>query len=567
LFGLLRSFPISWPSGFLIALLLLSDVVSQLSSPILTHLLVDGMSAGQPVGHLIASLTAVMFAGSICGGFLYYVVARKGSRWVLQIRRDISEKLLLAPIRFFKDRKSSEPASHLIKDSSLIQALISQQTIGVISGLIVVVGCIIVMGTLDIVLTLVLLGIVLSAFLVTLPVAAGLTSLSQRLQKQEAENIASMGELLAQIELVKSHSAEDGLVEKQQKQVQNLYGFELKEIKIQSLLAPIAGVAISAGMIAILAFGSYRVSIGAISIGKLLAFILYLFNIVIPLASFSMFVGSLNKAAGAADQLAAFMAAPQEPMDKGQTIALAGVDIECFGLEFWFGNNLILENIDLVFPAGKMTALVGESGAGKTTLLNLLDRLHRVQDGQLSVNGVCVNSISLRHWRAQIALVSQSAPVISGSLRENLTLGLRQNVKDDQLLELITEFGLEDLSLDENNVLDGDLKENGKNLSGGQKQRIAIARAILRKPELLLLDEATSALDALTERKVTTALAKLSNNTTTVVAAHRLSTVVKAEQIVVMKHGKVVDTGTHENLLACCPYYQELVHQQMLPSL
>jgi len=296
------------------------------------------------------------------------------------------------------------------------------------------------MGILDVVLTLVLLGIVLTAFLVTLPVAAGLTALSKKLQNQEADSIASMGELLGEIALVKSLSAEHSLLKKQQNRMQSLYGFELKEIRIQSLLAPLAGIAIGAGMIAILAFGSYRVSIGAISIGKLLAFILYLFNIAIPLVSFSIFVGSLNKAAGAADQLVAFLDAPQEPLEQGQRLDVGGMEIECHGLGFQFGRKSILENIGLIIPAGKTTALVGESGAGKTTLLNLLDRLYPVEDGELTVGGICVNSVSLRDWRKQIALVSQSAPVIAGSLRENLTLGLERNINDATLLQLISFF-------------------------------------------------------------------------------------------------------------------------------
>jgi len=578
LLRLLRSFPIGWGSGTLVAVLLLSDVASQLASPLLTQLLVDGMSSGHSVGHLIAALTCVMLGGSIFDAMLYYVVARMGSRWVLELRNDLSERLLLAPVSFFEKGRASGPASHLIKDSSLIKELISQQSIGVISGLIVVVGCVVVMGTLDAVLTLVLLGIVLTAFLVTLPVAAGLTALSKKLQKQEADSIASMGELLGEIALVKSLTAEQSLINSQQNRMQSLYGFELKEIRIQSLLAPLAGIAISAGMVAILVFGSYRVSIGAISIGKLLAFVLYLFNIAIPLVSFSMFVGSLNKAAGAADQLAAFLDAPQEPLEQGQRLDVAGMDVECNGLGFQFGRNSILENVDVVIPAGKTTALVGESGAGKTTLLNLLDRLYPVEDGQLMVGDICVNSVSLQDWRKQIALVSQSAPVIAGSLRENLTLGLERDIDDAALLQLIEDFGLSDLTFEHDgettnsnadspdNILNGDLREGGKNLSGGQKQRLAIIRAILRQPKLLLLDEATSALDSLTEQKVTSALAELAKNTTVVVAAHRLSTVINADQIVVMKNGKIVDTGVHEQLFSRCNYYRELVQQQMLLS-
>ncbi len=576
LIRLLRSFPIRWGTGILIAILLLADVASQLASPLLTQALVDGMSGGNSVGHLIVALICVMIGGSIFGGILYYAVARLGSRWVLKLRNDVSEKLLLAPVSFFEKERASGPASHLIKDSSLIQDLISQQTIGVISGMIVVVGCIVVMGMLDVVLTLVLLGIVLAAFLITLPVAAGLTILSQKLQQHEADSIASMGELLGEISLVKSLTAEHSLIEKQQNRMQRLFGFELKEIRIQSLLAPLAGIAISAGMIAILAFGSYRVSIGAISIGKLLAFVLYLFNIVVPLASFSIFVAGLNKAAGAADQLASFLDAPQEPLDQGQKLDFGELDIECNNLSFRFGQNPVLENVDLTIPAGKTTALVGESGAGKTTLLNLFDRLYPVEDGQLMVGDIRASSVSLQSWRQQIALVSQSAPVIAGSLRENLTLGLKHKVDDSTLMQLIEDFGLSDLVFERDadstisnsqtpdSILDGDLRESGKNLSGGQKQRLAIIRAILRQPGLLLLDEATSALDSLTEQKVTSALAELAKNTTVVVAAHRLSTVINADQIVVMKDGQIEDTGIHDQLFSRCNYYQELVQKQML---
>lgn len=576
LIRLVRSFPIGVGSGVFVAILLFSDVASQLASPLLTQALVDGIASGESVGILIALLTGVMVAGTLFEGLMYYLVAKMGSQWVLKIRNEVTKKLLLAPVSFFDKERSSAPASHLIKDTSLIQELISQQAIGVISGLIVVVGCVVVMGMLDVVLTAVLLGIVLAAFLITLPIAAGLTVLSQKLQQHEAESIASMGELLGEIDLVKSMTAEHSLIERQQNRMRRLFGFELKEIRIQSLLGPLAGIAISAGMIAILAFGSYRVSMGAISIGKLLAFILYLFNIVIPLASLSVFIGSLNKAAGAADQLVAFLDAPQEPLEGGELVELDGHDIHCNHLDFSFGPHSILKEIDLKIPAGQTTALVGESGAGKTTLLKLLDRLYSVEPGQLCVGDIGVESVSLRAWRKQVAVVSQSAPAIAGSLRDNLTLGLESPVDDARLMDLISNLGLNDLVFepDESNdetrnnelrqLLDGELREGGKNLSGGQKQRLAIIRAILRQPKLLLLDEATSALDSLNEQKVTAALRDLAKDTTVVVAAHRLSTVINADQIVVMKDGKVIDSGQHEQLFSRCDYYQELVQQQMV---
>ncbi|MCW9000301.1 MAG: ATP-binding cassette domain-containing protein [Kangiellaceae bacterium] len=223
----------------------------------------------------------------------------------------------------------------------------------------------------------------------------------------------------------------------------------------------------------------------------------------------------------------------------------------------------MFSDLNLVLPGNKTIAFVGESGSGKSTLFSLLLRYYELKNGTIKLGEASINEMPLNDWRNLIALVPQDSPLISGSIRENLTLGLQKIPSDLIIEEALQKAQLLDFISQQEKGLDTQVGERGVKLSGGQKQRLAIARAILQDSPILLCDEATSNLDSATEFKIQQAMEKLTQNRTTLIAAHRLSTVMGADKIVVMKSGAILGQGTHTELLATLPYYQELVELQL----
>ena len=238
-------------------------------------------------------------------------------------------------------------------------------------------------------------------------------------------------------------------------------------------------------------------------------------------------------------------------------------DISFNGIQFGYGQNTLFNNLNLRLPGNKTIAFVGESGSGKSTLFSLLLRYYELKSGSIKLGDIPIHDLSLNDWRNLIALVPQDTPLISGSIKENLILGLRETPSDLIIEEALQKAQLLDFVSQQEKKLDTQVGERGVKLSGGQKQRLAIARAILQDSPILLCDEATSNLDSATEFKIQQAMEELTQNRTTLIAAHRLSTVMGADKIVVMKSGEILGEGTHNELLNSLLYYQELVELQL----
>lgn len=542
-------------------LLILVDAASAVGFPYLTQMLVDNLSAEGLPWELVGLLVGVLLAGSIAQGLSYFLLGRLGQDFVRETRTRIHRRLVHLPVKEFESGRAAEPASRLINDSKVISELVSQQILVFVSGITTLTASLVILWFIDAVLTAVLFGCVIGAFLCILPLAGGLTKLSSQIQAEEAGFIGRLSEVFTQIRLLKSAGAEQQESAIAGKEFFSLYKKGLKEVKVFTLFGPIVNLAVSAAMISILVVGASRVAEGAITLGALVAFILYLFNIVMPLAGLSTFVASLNKSAGAAERLAEIELLETENPE-GEALSLAGKSIQIRDLVFSYDDEAVpaLNIENLCLPANGITALVGGTGAGKSSLFTLLNRYYECEG--IELEGKPISTAALSHWREQIAVVAQNTPVLSGTVRFNLCYGRHEPLSDEQLIEALERAQLWP-HFKEQQGLNTEIGEHGNNLSGGQKQRLAIARAILREPNLLILDEATSALDSKTEQAVSDALKPLMENRTSIIAAHRLSTVVDADQIVVLEKGRVLDVGKHEELLARCEHYRQLVEQQL----
>jgi ATP-binding cassette subfamily B protein len=344
------------------------------------------------------------------------------------------------------------------------------------------------------------------------------------------------------------------------------------------MVSPIASMAVQGAFLAVLGVGGYRVASGSIDVADLVAFILYLFLLVMPLGRIIGAWTQLQTGLGALSRIQEILALPPErdevPERPGGAAAavvpgVARTDgrpplLELEGVSFGYGDGHgVLHDVSFAVPAGSRVALVGPSGAGKSTVLALVEGFYPVSGGAIRWRGTDVRELPRAALRAELGYVEQEAPVLAGSIRENLLL-TRPDATDPELWAVLADVGLTELVRRSPRGLDVPVGDEGVLLSGGERQRLAIARSLLARPALLLLDEPTASLDARNEQLLRDTLAAAAADRALLVVAHRLSTVLDSDQIVVLDGGRVVARGTHHELLADSPLYRELATAQLL---
>ncbi|PCI64741.1 MAG: multidrug ABC transporter permease [Kordiimonadales bacterium] len=544
--------------------LALLGVGAALWYPLLTGSLIDALGDGSPLGSSMWLLAGVLIVMVLLDGLSNYLLAKVGQDVVRTLRQKLTVKLVHQPIRFFDNQASGELASRVVNDSTVISTLITTHAIAVISAVFLLVGAAAVLFYLDVKLTLVLFGIILVAFLIVLPVAKKMESIAKDKQDKTAALTGILTQVFAETRLVKAFLAEEREVGRSEQHINSLYALGMRTARVNILLEPIMGFAILISLIAILGYGSVRVASGDLAVGTLTAFILYIFNVTTPLAQLSMFVVGLQEAKGASTRIVKILDSQDEKLDAGSAKLPIGKDIRFENVTFSYGEDGVdvLDEIDITIEAGKTTALVGASGSGKTTILSLIERFYAPKGGEIYCGDTPVGDISLRDWRGQLGYVPQGAPVMPGSIRDNICYGIEREVSDEELRSAARDAHCLDFIEAMDEGFEASISEQGGNISGGQRQRLAIARMFLKDPSVLILDEATSSLDSETEHHVKEALAKLMKGRTNIVVAHRLSTIVDADKIIVLEAGILSGEGSHAELVASHPFYARLVKRQ-----
>jgi ABC-type multidrug transport system fused ATPase/permease subunit len=377
----------------------------------------------------------------------------------------------------------------------------------------------------------------------------------------------------------------------------------IKVARISALIVPVAGIAMQVSFLVVLGVGGYRVASGALTVADLVAFILFLFMMIMPLGQFFGAVNAVNQALGALGRIQEILGLPTESQHDRDLAPLAVVvgaanstlrpdapalefDEVRFGYETLaeaappaaegtepgataaatpgeIVRQPVLHGVSFTVPRGSRTALVGPSGAGKSTILALVERFYDPDSGEIRLGGIGLPGIPRESLRAQIGYVEQDAPVLAGSLRDNLLLAAPE-ATDEECVEVLHRVNLAEVLDRDPAGLDAQVGEDGVMLSGGERQRLAIARTLLAAPPILLLDESTSSLDGVNEQRMREAIDAVAENRTLIVIAHRLSTVVDSDQIVVLDHGRVAGIGTHSELVASVPLYRDLAKHQLL---
>lgn len=555
------------PSYLLLALALGLSVISTLVGlviPLFTKNLVDGFSLSSVSKPQIALIAGAFIAQTVAGGVSIYLLNAVGQRIVAGLRDRLWRKFLVLPVSYYNENRTGESVSRMTNDTGILKTLISEHLASLFTGIISIVGSISVLLYLNWKMTLVLFAVLPLSALILMPLGRQMYKISKGTQDETASFTAVLSGVLSEIRLVKASGAEQKEYEAGRQGIMNLLSFGLREGKVSALISPLVSFVFMMLLVVIIGYGGMQVSSGALTAGELVAFILYLIQIIMPLTQLTQFFTQLQKAKGASERMIETLEAKEEVYEGVLEAADEDRPVEVEDLSFGYKTGeKVLDKVSFTMLPGQVTAIVGPSGGGKTTLFSLLERFYEPLSGVIRLDGKPASLFSLKSWRGRIGYVSQESPLLAGTIAENLAYGLEREVSQEELRRaaaMAYADGFIEALPDGYNT---DVGERGVKLSGGQRQRIAIARALLRDPKILMLDEATSSLDSQSEAVVQKALGNLMQGRTTIVIAHRLATVVNADQIIFMEKGRITGRGTHEELLRDHELYREFAEQQL----
>lgn len=544
---------------------IISTIVS-LAIPALTGKIVDGFSFELLSTGMFVAIIVAFLLQTVMDGVSVYLLGAVGQKMVARLRERLWSKITRLPVKYFDQTESGKTVSRVVNDTGIVKDLISQHFPQFIGGIVSIIGAITILFLLDWKMTFIMLLSVPITIIIMIPLGNKMAKVSRSLQDETAVFTSTIQQAVNENRLMKSSTAENVERMKGKAGIERLYRFGLKEVRITAMIGPIMYLIIMIVIVAIIGYGGIRVAEGSMSTGSLVAFLLYLFQIVFPITTFAMFFTQLQKAKGATERIIEILELPEEEGQDGLDMDITNKPIRFSNVSYsYHKDEPVLQHISFEAQPGEMIAFVGPSGAGKTTLFSLLERYYQPTFGEILVGNVPIHELSLHSWRSQIGYVSQESAMMSGTIRDNLTYGLEnpKNIRDEELWEVAKMAYADEFIKSFEKGLDTQVGERGVKLSGGQRQRINIARAFLRNPKILMLDEATASLDSQSEHVVQKALAKLMKGRTTFVIAHRLSTIVDADKIIFIENGQITGMGTHKELIESHPLYREFAEQQL----
>ncbi len=529
--------------------------------------MIDKVLAEKDMAMLNIISVSIVVVFAIRGFFYYwqsYLVSYIGQRVVVDVREVMFRKFQRMPMAYFDKHQTGETMSYLTNDVGAIQSALVDNLIEMFTESSVLVGSIAMMFYLDWKLTLLTL--------ITVPLVGSamrifgkkIKSSSRVIQEKLADITSLLQESISSIRVVKSFVRENYEIDRFR--VENELNFKatMKNVQQTSLLTPTVEFLAAVAVTLIVWFGGYEVVKGIMSAGALVAFLTYAVNLANPVKRLSRIYGKLQKAMAAIDRIFGVLDLKETVNDKPNAIELPQVkgNVSVENVTFSYdGTHNALENVSFEVKSGQMIAFVGPSGAGKSTIANLIPRFYDVTSGAIKIDGFDIRDVKVDSLREQIGIVPQETLLFSTTVMENIRYG-RLDATDEEVIAAARAANADKFIRDLPEGYQTKIGERGLNLSGGQRQRMAIARAMLKNPQILILDEATSALDTESEKIVQSALDELMKGRTSFVIAHRLSTIFAADKIFVIDKGKICESGTHKELLELGGVYSNLYNIQ-----
>ena len=554
-------------AGALIALVLTATV--SLILPLAVRRVVDGFET--EVARLLDQyfLAALGIAGLLAlgTGLRYYLVTRLGERVVADIRKAVFDRMIGMSPAFYEKIMTGEVLSRITTDTTLILSVIGSSASIALRNMLIFLGGLVLMLLTSAKLTGLVLLLVPAVVVPIIVLGRRLRKLSRENQDWIAASSGSASEALLSVQTVQAFTAEGPTKTHFHDVTEKSFTSAKKRIGTRAVMTVIVIFLVFAGVVGVLWIGARDVREDVMSVGELVQFVIFSVMVAGAVGALSEIWGELQRAAGATERLVELLRAEDNVTDPADPLPLPAPvkgAIAFEGVTFHYParpDTAALDGIDLKVRPGETVALVGPSGAGKSTIIQLLLRFYDADRGQVTLDGVALNAMARDTFRREIALVPQDPVIFADTARENIRFG-RPDATDAEVEAAAKAAAAHDFLSKLPEGYDSYVGERGVMLSGGQKQRIAIARAILRDAPVLLLDEATSALDAESERAVQQAVEAMSADRTTIIVAHRLATVKKADRIVVFDEGRIVAEGTHDELVAGGGLYARLARLQ-----
>lgn len=581
-FTLLRPYRSSMILAFLLGAAATAVAALQ---PLLVSSTVDGFAGGVPYSAILL-LFVLLVSSAVLNGLEQFVLQRSGERFAFDTRERLVRHIYRLPISVLERRERGDLVSRITTDVSQTRAILSSGLVELATSLITVLVSIVMMALIDgVLLTLAALAIcvlIVAIYLIgrrTRP--AGL-----RAQNAIGDLAAVISRALGAMRTIRATVSTDREADSAVRRARAALDAGFVTARLRAVVQTFSGVSVQLLLIAVVAAGAIRVAAGSLTMGQLSAFIMYLLLMAAPITMFGSLLSLLGEAFGALTRILAIQSVSPETDVQDAASPSAGFPVPDFPApgasetpffslrDVSFGYPQRIENgskdetwalrdVTLDFFQGQTTAVVGPSGAGKSTLFALLERFYDATEGVILFRGENVRRLSREDLRRQISYVEQDAPALSGTVRDNLLLG-SHTATEAQCVDVLRRVNLLSSAEAAADFLDAQVGEVGSLLSGGERQRLAIARAFLADSPILLLDEVTSNLDSNNEKVIQDVIHAKNGMQSIIVIAHRLSTVVAADSIIVMEHGRVVAQGRHEELLKISPLYRELAHNQLL---
>ncbi len=584
------------PAMVVIIVLSVLGAGASLAQPLLVNQVVTAVQQGNTLSTLVWLLIGLVIVSGLLNGVQHFLLQRAGEGVVLSTRRKLIGRILNLPISEFDTRRTGDLVSRVGSDTTLLRAVLTQGLIESIGGALTFIGAIIAMAIIDPLLLVIVIVIVIVAIVVVGGLSRRIRVASRRAQEKVGDLTAAVERGIGAVRTIRAAGATEREVSEVDGHATEAYVRGLAIAKMSALVVPVASIVMQVAFIVVLGVGGAQVAAGTITIATLITFILLLFMMIMPLGQAMGAVVAVAQALGALGRIEEILALPNES-DGDAAVrpapAVATDDAITFEhVTFRYAaaadasgpdgaagedrtggpehpaverpaDDVVLHDVSFRVPRGSRVALVGPSGAGKSTTLSLIERFYDPTEGVIRLGGIDVRGMDRDELRAQIGYVEQDAPVLAGTLRANLLLGSPKASEAD-CVRVLEAVNLGEVLHRDPAGLDAQVGEDGVMLSGGERQRLAIARALLAAPPILLLDESTSSLDGVNEQKMRLAIDAVAEDRTLLVIAHRLSTVVDSDVIVVLEHGRVVGSGTHSELVESTPLYRDLAKHQLL---
>lgn len=514
------------------------------------------------IGQLLLLLAGLYVISSLFSYIQQYIMSSVAQKTVYNLRTEINEKLEKLPLKYYDGRANGETLSRVTNDIDTIGSTLQQSVTQFITSIVTIVGIIIMMLTISPLLTLIsIVSLPLSIFVIK--------PILKRSQKHFADQQKTLGQLNGHIEemytghqVVKVFGHEKKAVAEFDEVNEKLYQAGRKAQFISGMIMPLMSFIGNLSYVIISVVGGILVTQRAISIGDIQAFITYTRQFTQPIAQTANIANIIQSTIAAAERVFELLDEEEEIKEvtaSNLTQAKGAVTFE--QVSFGYGNELLIEDMNIEVLPGQTVAIVGPTGAGKTTLINLLMRFYELNDGKIKIDGIDTRNISRENLRKTFGMVLQDTWLFNGTIKENLAFG-KENTTDEEIFAAAKTARADHFIRTLPDGYDTVLNEEASNISQGQKQLLTIARAVLADPPIMILDEATSSVDTRTELLIQQAMNRLMEGRTSFVIAHRLSTIRDADLILVMDQGKVIEQGTHQDLLEEDGFYADLYNSQ-----